>query len=105
MNSRERNRRAAGLAVLTVSAISAVWVGSVNAGFRGEHGRGHCAREEARLERNKQTVVAFYTTAFNAGNPAEAVERYIGVDAAGNKTYTQHNPQAVDGPQGFIDFV
>lgn len=100
-----RNRRAAVLAILAISAASALCVSTVNAGFRGAHGHRSCERNEARLERNKQTVVAFYTTAFNDGDPVGAVERYIGVDENGAKTYTQHNPYAVDGPQGFIDFV
>lgn len=51
------------------------------------------------LESNKQTVVAFYTLAFNAKQPAEAAARYIGSE------YIQHNPQAPDGAEAFIQFV
>jgi predicted SnoaL-like aldol condensation-catalyzing enzyme len=69
-----------------------------------EHGTSACGRGKALLDRNSRTVVAFYTTAVNFGNPARAVEKYVGVDENGEKTYTQHNPFAADGPQAFIDF-
>ena len=48
---------------------------------------------------NTETVRSFYEMAFNEGKPEEAVERYIG------DRYTQHNPQAGDGPEAFIGFV
>jgi predicted SnoaL-like aldol condensation-catalyzing enzyme len=51
------------------------------------------------LERNKATVVAYYTTAFNDQKPEEAVAKY------GGPVYIQHNPQAADGFQALIDFV
>ena len=41
----------------------------------------------------------------NAGQPRLAVEKYVGVDRNGNKTYTQHNPFAQNGPEAFIAFV
>jgi predicted SnoaL-like aldol condensation-catalyzing enzyme len=50
-------------------------------------------------EHNKQTVLAFVNTAFNEKKPAEAVEKY------GGSHYIQHNPQAPDGFEAFIDFV
>jgi predicted SnoaL-like aldol condensation-catalyzing enzyme len=53
----------------------------------------------ADLEQNKQTVIAFYSEAFNDKRPEEAVARYIG------SRYIQHNPQAPDGPEAFIRFV
>lgn len=64
-----------------------------------------CVHGKAQLDRNTETVVAYYTTAFNEGRPEFAVEEYVGVDETGQKTYTQHNPNAADGPQAFIDFV
>jgi predicted SnoaL-like aldol condensation-catalyzing enzyme len=51
-----------------------------------------------RLERNKQTVTAFYDLMFNRCRPAEAIERYAG------EVYIQHNPHVADGKQGFIDY-
>src|SRR5918996_259937 len=47
----------------------------------------------------KQTVIAYLTTAYNDKRPAEAVEKY------GGSHYTQHNPQAPDGFDAFIQFV
>ena len=51
-----------------------------------------------RLERNKQTVVAFYDLTFNQCQPAETVRRYVG------KEYIQHNPEVADGKQAFIEY-
>ena len=64
-----------------------------------------CVYGQAQLDRNTETVIAYYTLAFNEGKPEEAVEKYIGVDEAGQKLYIQHNPLAADGTQLFIDFV
>ena len=50
------------------------------------------------LERNKETVVAFYDMAFNQSLPREAMERYAGVE------YIQHNPVVKDGKDGFITY-
>jgi predicted SnoaL-like aldol condensation-catalyzing enzyme len=50
------------------------------------------------LERNKESVKAFYDLAFNQNQPAEAIEKYTGA------TYIQHNPGVADGKQGFIDY-
>jgi predicted SnoaL-like aldol condensation-catalyzing enzyme len=50
------------------------------------------------LERNKRNAMAFYDLMFNQSKPREAIERYVG------DTYIQHNPEVVDGKQGFIDF-
>ena len=52
----------------------------------------------ADLERNKQVVVDYYTTAFG-GDPEKAVADHFG------PRYVQHNPDATDGPEAFIAFV
>jgi predicted SnoaL-like aldol condensation-catalyzing enzyme len=53
----------------------------------------------ANTKANKQTVVSYYTLAFNDKQPEDAVARYVG------DRYIQHNPQAPDGPEAFIAFV
>jgi predicted SnoaL-like aldol condensation-catalyzing enzyme len=53
----------------------------------------------ADLERNKQTVRAFITRAFNDKQPADAVAKYVGSE------YIQHDPQSPDGVEAFILFV
>jgi len=54
--------------------------------------------EKARLERNKQTVTAFYTLSVNDHDPEGAVQKYVGAE------YRQHNPFAQDGKEAFIAF-
>ena len=49
------------------------------------------------LALNKKNAIAFYKMAY-MGKPAEAVKRYVGAE------YIQHNPDVVDGKQGFIDY-
>ena len=51
------------------------------------------------LEANKRIVKEFYELAFNAKQPEQAVEKYVG------PRYIQHNPQAPDGPEAFVGFV
>jgi hypothetical protein len=48
------------------------------------------------VEQNKQTVIAFYTRAFNDKQPADAVAKYVGSE------YIQHNPNTPDGAEAFI---
>ena len=54
--------------------------------------------EKARLERNKQTVTAFYTLFMNDHDPEGAMQKYAGVG------YRQHNPFVGDGKEAFIAF-
>jgi predicted SnoaL-like aldol condensation-catalyzing enzyme len=49
------------------------------------------------LEENKKNAIAFYRTAYS-GNPAKAVEAYVGAE------YIQHNPLVGNGKQAFIDY-
>jgi predicted SnoaL-like aldol condensation-catalyzing enzyme len=99
------------LVALTVGTASAVSAGGAHempgGGWFGHKGGGDqraCA-QGAQLDRNVRTAIAYYTLAFNAGQPRLAVEKYVGVDKNGNKLYTQHNPLAQDGPDAFIAFV
>lgn len=87
--------------------LAALQIGIAPAAQAADKGNGPkaCVQGKAQLERNRQTAIAYYTTAFNDGEPELAVELYVGVDENGNKIYTQHNPAAADGPQPFIDFV
>lgn len=50
------------------------------------------------LERNKQSVIAFYDLMFNQCRPREAIERYVGEE------YIQHNPHVATGKEGFIGY-
>ena len=49
------------------------------------------------LQQNKQNAIAFYKMAYE-GNPAQAVELYVGDE------YIQHNPLVGNGPQPFIEY-
>jgi predicted SnoaL-like aldol condensation-catalyzing enzyme len=50
----------------------------------------------ADLERNKRTVVEFYTRAFTDHEPADAVAQHVGPE------YIQHNPDTPDGRDAFV---
>jgi len=52
----------------------------------------------SQLERNKQTVTAFYDLMFNQCKPREAIDRYAGDE------YIQHNPDVADGKEAFIAY-
>ena len=47
---------------------------------------------------NERIVVDFYNLAFNAHEPAEAAQRYIGA------TYIQHNPLVPNGAAPFVSY-
>jgi predicted SnoaL-like aldol condensation-catalyzing enzyme len=94
------------LVVFAAITIMAVGVGAALANTQhhqpprhgGKHGS-HGACSPAQVQRNKATVVAYYTTAFNDKKPEEAVAKY------GGPVYIQHNPLAADGFEAFIGFV
>jgi predicted SnoaL-like aldol condensation-catalyzing enzyme len=92
-----RFRRGVVLAAIVALAAAALTASRATAGGLNEEASTHMT--ESDLERNKETVVNYYTLSFNEGKPAEAVKRYVG------DTYIQHNPLAPDGPEAFIDFV
>jgi len=67
-------------------------------------GRGSLGPDERRthvgdIQKNKETVRGFYEQAFTDHQPVEAAAKYIG------SKYIQHNPQASNGPEAFIQFV
>ena len=51
------------------------------------------------LDDNKRIVTEFYELAINQRKPADATRKYIELP------YLQHNPQVVDGPEGFVQFI
>jgi predicted SnoaL-like aldol condensation-catalyzing enzyme len=91
--------------VLGIAAL--ITLCGYSAGAAAQPGKGPkaCVQGKAQLDRNTQTVISYYTMAFNDGLPQQAVDNYVGVDENGEKLYIQHNPLAADGPQAFIDFV
>jgi predicted SnoaL-like aldol condensation-catalyzing enzyme len=56
------------------------------------------AADAQQQEQNKKTVVDFYEKGLNEKN-FEAASKYFG------PRYTQHNPNAPDGPEGFKTFL
>ena len=48
---------------------------------------------------NKALVIAFYEQAFNTYEPEKAAATHLGA------RYTQHNPEAQDGPEAFVGYV
>jgi predicted SnoaL-like aldol condensation-catalyzing enzyme len=93
------------MSAFTVGAASTAAADGLGFGFGRNNDPHACAQGKAQLDRNVRTAINYYTLAFNEGKPALAVEKYVGVDANGKKTYTQHNPLAADGPEAFIAFV
>lgn len=93
--------------VTALGTLVALQMGNASGAQAADNDQGPkaCVQGKAQLERNRQTAIAYYTTAFNDGEPELAVELYLGVDENGDKIYIQHNPLAADGPQAFIDFV
>src|SRR5262245_4208186 len=69
------------------------WGASSGTRPSGLHERKHSVVD---LEHNKQTVVAFYTRAFNDHQPADAVAKYVGPE------YIQHNPDTPSGTTAFV---
>lgn len=53
---------------------------------------------EQNTQQNTENAKAFYELMFNACEPAQAVQRYVG------DQYIQHNPDVADGKQAFIDY-
>jgi predicted SnoaL-like aldol condensation-catalyzing enzyme len=51
-----------------------------------------------RIERNKQSAIAFYDLMFNQCRPREAIAKFAGA------TYIQHNPHVADGKEAFIAY-
>lgn len=49
------------------------------------------------IEANKKNAIEFYRTAY-MGNPAEAVKKFVGAE------YIQHNPDVMNGTDGFIEY-
>jgi predicted SnoaL-like aldol condensation-catalyzing enzyme len=85
--------------VLVVAGVLAAAALMVTLGAAPAGSSGQDAGSRSGLERNKETVVAFYTLAFNEKQPALAVEKYVG------PVYIQHNPLFEDGPEAFIEAV
>jgi predicted SnoaL-like aldol condensation-catalyzing enzyme len=52
-----------------------------------------------RTRRKQRLVTEFYELAINQQKPAEAARKYI------EFPYRQHNPEVVDGPDGFVQFI
>ena len=74
--------------IITGFAIAALALGASRA----------LAADAATLEANKKAVVEFYEKGLNQKD-FEAASKYIG------SRYTQHNPTAPDGPEGFKAFL
>lgn len=53
----------------------------------------------ADVERNKRNVVAFFTRGINEREPEAAAAEFVG------PVYTQHNPLAPDGVEGFVGYL
>ena len=60
--------------------------------------RSCASADTAQMEQNKKTVMALYDAALNKLDFEEA-SKYLG------PRYTQHNPNAKDGPEGLMGFI
>lgn len=49
------------------------------------------------IEQMKESAIAFYKMAYE-GNPRKATELYVGSE------YIQHNPEVINGTEGFIEY-
>lgn len=78
-------------AISGVAAVAAAVLGVV-VGLPSAHAA------DAKEESNKKIVLEFYEKGLNQKD-AEAAAKYLGA------RYTQHNPQAADGPEGFKRFI
>jgi predicted SnoaL-like aldol condensation-catalyzing enzyme len=90
---------AAAAFMLGALTLGVAWVSIGGGSAHAASAKNACVKGQAQLERNKETVVDFYTTAFNEGDPEAAVAR------DGGPEYIQHNPLADNGFDAFINFV
>ncbi len=92
------NNRTSRLVVLGITAILLTFASGV---CQAKSKGGHAKNEDpvlAKQEDNKKIVIAFYNKALNDKDPDEAL-KFVG------PIYTQHNPTAGDGREGFRKFI
>ncbi len=92
------NNRTSKALVVGITAILLIFVSGV---CQAKSKGGHAKNEGsilAKQEDNKKIVIAFYNMALNDKDPDEAL-KFVG------PIYTQHNPTAEDGREGFRKFI